>query len=944
LLSLAVLFALLVVALVVLTQLPNGVYKSWVIDAVQSATGRVLTIGDFELGIGSTLSVHATDVRLANAEWASESEMMIVGGLDAALSLRPLLTGVLDYWVKVRAPQVNLETDNSGRSNWELAKDTGELDDQPWDGDMPLRFLPRDLDVTDLKLSIVNQVVDSRNEVVLNHLKFGDQDGGLTLDMTCEVDGEPAMLAGDLGSIEKILAGESTPVQIKGHFAELSWTTEGTWSKARSPKGPTVDFMVKASLASTLFFQRFVSTSIPELGGFEYESRVVGSEGTYSADEVSIKLSGGPAEAEAKGRVGDLMGLSDIDLQLELSTHKLPEIVAGFGVQLPVDLPHSVEAHTGLKGSLTELSLEEFRGQMSAKQVQGRVNGAVDNVLTRKGLRADVEIKANTLAALSAFTGQKLPDLGPAEGSGQITFADGAYALSNLDAKVTGDDLNVDLKGKIANLENVSGLDLKLSGSVSSLARLSSLLGADLPETGALKVAATLSADAGPTGPSLVKAQLINDLLRVDTEGKIASLTAIDGLDLAVQAETDSLSELLKSAGIDWPGVRRSAANFNLVTTAGMLKGEDISLQLDDTVLRGTLVVTPASDNQRLSVKGQFHSKILDLNNLLGIDDYVEQRTQRNKAIEETGVVAPPADRFAFSDEPMPFAILNQFDADFEIGADRIDVGNIQVQNGHASLSLKAGDLQFLLNGANADGRPLEGSVQVHAGKTPTPVELRFAADDVPLSNLLGPGAILQGGRLLLDIAVEGQGQSDHKLAGSLNGTLRLVVQDSRTPKSLLARFGRSVVMQLNPFSADKEYSDVECAAMEVEIVDGQATTPRGLVFQTDAVTWTGTGSLDLKTEKINVSVKSKAREGLGIGAGRLAELAVVHGTLNQPSIAVDPKGVLTQGADLALAVGTGGLSALAEGLWDRTEGRSERCEQIVTAFRNRRPRPIATE
>jgi hypothetical protein len=444
LLSLVTLFGLLILGLVVLTQLPQRVYKSWIIDAVQSATGRELSIGDFELVFGANISLRATAIRFANADWATEPEMVVVKELLASLAVRPLMAGSLDYLVNITSPQINLETNAEGRSNWELAGDEPEHVDRPWvpgQGLMLVKYFPRELDVDDLQLRIDNKLFASHNEVSLSRLRLGDVGGMLTLDATGEVDGDPVKLAGTLGSIKRILSGESTPVQIKGHLAQLSWTMTGNWSKARSRAGPTLDLTVEATVATTRFFQPFVAIPVPELGRLDYAVTIVGSEGAYRADKLNLKLSGGPAEVEAKGGIGDLAEFSKIAIQLKLTTREFPEIMSGFGLDLPVDLPRSVNASGVVKGSLTELSLADVRGDLSDRQVRGRISGAVENVITRAGLHADVEIKADSLTALSKFTGQDLPDLGPVEATGQIQFKDDVYSLANIDANLLSDEV-----------------------------------------------------------------------------------------------------------------------------------------------------------------------------------------------------------------------------------------------------------------------------------------------------------------------------------------------------------------------------------------------------------------------------------------------------------------------------------------------------------------------
>ena len=122
----------------------------------------------------------------------------------------------------------------------------------------------------------------------------------------------------------------------------------------------------------------------------------------------------------------------------------------------------------------------------------------------------------------------------------------------------------------------------------------------------------------------------------------------------------------------------------------------------------------------------------------------------------------------------------------------------------------------------------------------------------------------------------------------------------------------------------------------DIDIINGLATTPKGFVFQSREVTWAGTGTMDLKTEMISLNAESKAREGLGIGAGSLAGLVHVRGSLANPTLELNPTAVAKRGLGVALAVGTAGLSVLAKGLLDRVDAETEFCKQIAYDFHER--------
>ena len=86
-------------------------------------------------------------------------------------------------------------------------------------------------------------------------------------------------------------------------------------------------------------------------------------------------------------------------------------------------------------------------------------------------------------------------------------------------------------------------------------------------------------------------------------------------------------------------------------------------------------------------------------------------------------------------------------------------------------------------------------------------------------------------------------------------------------------------------------------------------------------------GSVDLEPETLDLSIRTKPREGLGISIGGVANsFFKLGGTLQTPQLKIDPTAsVTTTGAALA----TGGLSLVAKGLWDRVTAEGDICKDL---------------
>lgn len=89
---------------------------------VKEATGRDLTVrGGIDLKLGLEPKLVLDDVTLTNAPWSKEPQMLSAKHVEAQIALLPLLTKHFDVTsFKLIGPTIALETDPSGRGNWEF--------------------------------------------------------------------------------------------------------------------------------------------------------------------------------------------------------------------------------------------------------------------------------------------------------------------------------------------------------------------------------------------------------------------------------------------------------------------------------------------------------------------------------------------------------------------------------------------------------------------------------------------------------------------------------------------------------------------------------------------------------------------------------------------------------------------------------------------------------
>lgn len=100
----------------------------------------------------------------------------------------------------------------------------------------------------------------------------------------------------------------------------------------------------------------------------------------------------------------------------------------------------------------------------------------------------------------------------------------------------------------------------------------------------------------------------------------------------------------------------------------------------------------------------------------------------------------------------------------------------------------------------------------------------------------------------------------------------------------------------------------------------------RGLPVQTPKFHVSGSGTINLGAETLDMAVKTGVSEGAGVATANLANLIRLQGSLTDPTLAVDPLGVARTAVSAGAAIASGGLSLLAEQVITRSADSEDVC------------------
>ena len=279
-----------------------------------------------------------------------------------------------------------------------------------------------------------------------------------------------------------------------------------------------------------------------------------------------------------------------------------------------------------------------------------------------------------------------------------------------------------------------------------------------------------------------------------------------------------------------------------------------------------------------------------------------------------------PQSRYVFSDEAIPFDSIPR--AKGKIVVDIAELGlpkRKPIENLQATLHLDGSSIDI----PNISFQMGKGSanLQINLSKTNTANPMLMAkgvTKDFTLENLLArldPSSRVSGGDMKLAFDLTASGNSLHQLAANSSGKIQLSINQARMGTNFLNDAGDFVVTLLdsmNPIRKKTSDTVLECAVAYLPINNGQINIANTVGLEMDRLDAVLAGSINLKTEVVNLMIDPREKSGLTSGLD-LAGLVKMGGTLANPKAGINQAGVVNSAVSIGLGFLTGGVSILAE-------------------------------
>ena len=313
-----------------------------------------------------------------------------------------------------------------------------------------------------------------------------------------------------------------------------------------------------------------------------------------------------------------------------------------------------------------------------------------------------------------------------------------------------------------------------------------------------------------------------------------------------------------------------------------------------------------------------------------------KQSAVGNQSAPALHQTSKPQPKYLFSNESIPFDVLPQAQGKIIINIGELGLSKRKpIENLQATLQLDGGTIDIPSLTLQMGKGSADLQIKLSQFNTTSPIlSLRGVTKDFTLENLLArldSNSKVGGGAMQLAFDIKTSGGSLHQMAANSNGKIQLSIAQAQMGTNFLNDAGDFVVTLLdaiNPLRKKTNETVLECAVAYLPINNGQINIAKTVGVETDRLDVVLAGSINLKTEAVNLTIDPREKSGLTTGLD-LAGLVKMGGTLANPEAAINQAGVVNSAVSIGLGFLTGGASILAENARSMTS-KSRPCQNAL--------------
>ena len=352
--------------------------------------------------------------------------------------------------------------------------------------------------------------------------------------------------------------------------------------------------------------------------------------------------------------------------------------------------------------------------------------------------------------------------------------------------------------------------------------------------------------------PVDINASLLD--FKVNVTGAMTGTINAPNVDLEIQANAANLKKIRQVFGSAVPTIGKINLNTRLNAEKSKLTLSEMELQLGGGKIDGLLQLDSSSSIPEIAAELTLTK--LDFDNLLTAKGAKEEKSKEKKETK------PESDR-VFSNDPLPLDQLSLANINVTLHFKDVIRNNKRLKEALIKIKLDEGKFtatilkhslvqgefvaQFMIDGSNTETAAIATRLDIPK------IELsEIILADTDAAAIKGP--------LAIDIDLHTNGNSMAQLMGSLNGNIKLLMeQGSADAKSLDMLVGGLTAMAGTIFTDNASKTTINCAISDLKVDDGMVK-PQLAVLDTQYSTVFATGQADLKNEQLDIEITPVAK------------------------------------------------------------------------------------
>lgn len=711
-------------------------------------------------------------------------------------------------------------------------------------------------------------------------------------------------------------------IKISGFAGESNLIATGSINDLGSNQKGTIK--VESILGKSFLTKIFDNKYMPLLEQTKIDGNIVLDGANVAGTDFQLLGKGRGIEVFGTSRLNKFSDFENLEMDLQIKIDDLKNLESVTDQLLPKTDAFEFTAKL-YSNDQRKIGIKNISGKLDDPSINFSIQGSILDLGIEPLVDLELQWKILDESPIKAMYPEFqffsiISDILPISGQGRLTNqnSDGSddYRLDDIKIVSLSEKIEGELTGFISNLfekvdsnrSNVRGtLAVGLSGQLGDDKFNPSLLNGNINTT-----ADIIFSEFGAEVQNM-KVRIDSEHSTVNAAGNIRQFSPLSFDNFSVDFDVDAIKHLVmlsdSALNLDHPvkGSINLGNNNELETIS-------IKLAISNSDLAGDIVIShdDSIDNLPASTKYQVNlfSENFDLTDLL--------------------IKEEPEPTF-FSRMPLNLDWVFGNNAEIQFNARHFKSSSFNFENFISTTNTTDNTLISSVS-TGKDKESLNFDLTLNKRPDQLNAKLNAIGDNIDFSVLteLEKTADENSGIFAIEMNLDGTGSSYSEIAATANGSIAIQLGGAKVKNDGLELIGGDLFLGLleaiNPLTEQDRYLGVECGVISFEIENGIATTEHGIALKTDEVTLLGGGEVDFSDESLKLIITPKARKGLGINTSSIAKMVRVGGTMKKPEIEGNPKGFFQTGVVLGAAIASGGLTLLAQGLFDKSTANSDVC------------------